>query len=87
MLKLILRIKNKLINRRGEQIMINKTRLRAYSKTMANGVREIDEIPEAYRVPVYLELLAEHNWTIDMVDERYVATVKEELGLTETVQA
>ena len=67
--------------------MINKTRLRAYSKTMVNGVRESDEIPEIYKVPVYPELLAEHNWTLDMVDERYVVAVKEELGLTETVQA
>lgn len=63
--------------------MINKTRLRAYSKTMANGVREIDEIPELYRVPVYIELIASYEWTLDMVDERYKEEVKKELGIYE----
>lgn len=62
--------------------MINKTRLRAYTKTMANGVREIDEIPEEYRVPVYLELIADYKWTIDRVDERYLDSVNKELGLS-----
>lgn len=63
--------------------MINKTRLRAYTKTMVNGIRTIDEVPEIYRVPVYLELIADHNWTIDMVDERYKDAVRQELGIQE----
>lgn len=65
--------------------MINKTRLRAYTKTIVNGIRTIDEVPEIYRVPVYLELIADHNWNIDMVDERYKEAVNTELGLTESV--
>lgn len=81
MLRCFLMFKNK--PRKENNGMINKTRLRAYAKTMANGVREIDEIPVAYRVPVYLELLAEHNWTIDAVDERYKDEVKRELGIYE----
>lgn len=67
--------------------MINKTRLRAYTKTMANGVREIDEIPENYRLPVYLELIADYNWTLEMVDERYVDAIKKELGIYEVTMA
>lgn len=67
--------------------MINKTRLRAYTKTMENGLRTIDEIPEAYRVPVYLELIADYNWTLEMVNERYVDAVKKELGIYEVVMA
>lgn len=86
MIKLFSLIKNKL-KRKEEKVMINKTRLRAYTKTMANGVREIDEIPEEYRVPVYLELIADYNWTLDMVDERYVDAVKKELGIYEVTTA
>ena len=63
--------------------MINKTRLRAYAKTMQNGTRTIDEVPQEYRVPVYIELIASYGWTIDMVDERYKEQVKEELGIYE----
>lgn len=63
--------------------MINKTRLRAYAKTVQNGTRTIDEVPELYRVPVYIELMASYGWTIEMVDERYVEEVKKELGIVE----
>lgn len=87
MLRCFLMLKNKITKLKGESTMINKTRLRAYAKTMQSGTRTIDEVPEVYRVPVYIELMASYEWTLDMVDERYVATVKEELGLAETVQA
>ena len=63
--------------------MINKTRLRAYAKTMQNGTRTIQEVPEEYRVPVYLELIASSNWTVEMVDEQYREAVKKELGIIE----
>lgn len=63
--------------------MINKTRLRAYAKTMQSGTRTIDEAPEVYRVPVYIELMASYEWTLDMVDERYKEEVKQELGIYE----
>ena len=63
--------------------MINKTRLRAYAKTVQNGTRIIDEVPEEYRVPVYIELMASYAWTIEMVDERYREEVKKELGIIE----
>ena len=63
--------------------MINKTRLRAYAKTMQNGTRTIEEVPEEYRVPVYVELTASSNWTIEMVGENYKAEVKRELGIVE----
>lgn len=63
--------------------MINKTRLRAYAKTMQNGTRTIQEVPEEYRVAVYVELMASANWTIEMVDMDYVEAVKRELGLVE----
>lgn len=61
--------------------MINKTRLRAYAKTVQNGTRTIDEVPELYRVPVYIELIASYEWTLEMVDERYLDEVKKELGI------
>lgn len=86
MIKLFSLIKNKL-KRKEEKVMINKTRLRAYTKTMANGVREIDEIPKEYRVPVYLELIADYNWALEMVDERYVDAIKKELGIYEVTMA
>ena len=60
-------------------VVINKTRVRAYAKTIENGIRTIDEIPEEYRVPVYIELINSHNWNIEMVDERYVELVNNEL--------
>ena len=63
--------------------MINHTRLRAYAKTMQSGMRTINEVPEEYRVAVYIELIASYGWTIDMVDERYKEQVKEELGIIE----
>nr|WP_302599701.1 CD1375 family protein [uncultured Cellulosilyticum sp.] len=63
--------------------MINKTRLRAYARTIQNGTRTIEEVPEEYGVPVYVELMASFNWTIDMVDENYVEAVKRELGIIE----
>ena len=63
--------------------MINNTRLRAYAKTMQSGMRTINEVPEEYRVAVYIELIASYGWTIDMVDERYKEQVKEELGIIE----
>ena len=61
--------------------MINKTRLRAYAKTMQNGTRTIQEVPEEYRVAVYVELMASANWTIEMVEMDYVEAVKRELGI------
>ena len=60
--------------------MINKTRLRAYAKTIANGTRTIDEVPIEYRVLVYIELIASYNWTLEMVDERYEEEVEKELS-------
>lgn len=63
--------------------MINKTRLRAYTKTIQNGIRTINEIPKSYRIPIYIELMTSYNWTIDMVDERYKEEVKQELGIYE----
>lgn len=63
--------------------MINKTRLRAYAKTMQNGTRTIQEVPEEYRIAVYVELMASGNWTIEMVDMDYVEAVKRELGIVE----
>lgn len=63
--------------------MINKTRLRAYAKTMQNGTRTIDEVPEAYRIAVYIELIASYSWTLEMVDANYIEVVKSELGITE----
>lgn len=83
MLRCFLILKNKITKLKGEDIMINKTRLRAYAKTIQNGTRTIDEVPEEYRVPVYIELIAGYNWTIDMVDERYKEEVKQELGIYE----
>lgn len=86
MLRCFLILKNKLFHK-GKINMINKTRLRAYTKTMADGIREIEKIPELYRIPVYIELIADYSWTLDMLDERYISMVKEELGLTEIVEA
>ena len=63
--------------------MINKTRLRAYARTMQNGTRTIQEVPEEYRIAVYVELMASSNWTIEMVDVDYVEAVKRELGIVE----
>lgn len=63
--------------------MINKTRLRAYAKTMQNGTRTIQEVPEEYRIAVYVELIASANWTIDMVEVDYLEAVKKELGIVE----
>ena len=63
--------------------MINKTRLRAYARTMQNGTRTIEEVPEEYRVAVYVELMASGSWTIEMVDEQYKEAVKKELGIVE----
>ena len=63
--------------------MINITRLRAYAKTMQNGTRTIQEVPEEYRIAVYVELIASANWTIDMVEVDYLEAVKKELGIVE----
>ena len=63
--------------------MINKTRLRAYAKTMQNGTRTIEEVPMEYRIPVYIELIASYNWTLDQVEPNYLEQVKLELGMTE----
>ena len=63
--------------------MINKTRLRAYAKTMQNGTRTIEEVPAEYRIPVYIELIASYNWPLDRVDPNYLEQVKLELGMTE----
>ena len=59
--------------------MINHTRLRAYAKTMQSGMRTINEVPEEYRVLVYIELIASYGWNIEMVDKRYVEKVKQEI--------
>lgn len=60
---------------------INRTRLRAYVRLVSNVVRTIDEVLEDYRVQVYLELIADYGWTIEMVDARYAEAVKKELGI------
>ena len=83
MLRCFLLLKNKLTRTRGENDMINKIRLRAYTKTMANGTRTIYEIPELYQVPVYLELIADYKWTLDMVEGEFLDEVKAELGVYE----
>lgn len=60
--------------------MINKTRLRAYAKTVQSEQRTIDEVPIEYRVPVYIELIASYNWTLEMVDEKYKEEVEKQLS-------
>lgn len=65
--------------------MINKTRVRAYAILVRDNVRTIDEVPEEYRIPVYLELLASHRWSLEMVDIRYMKSIQDELGIAELV--
>lgn len=59
---------------------LNPTRLRAYTRLVHAGMRTIDEVPEQYRVSVYLELIANYAWTIDRVDERYRDVVASQLA-------
>ena len=52
-------------------------------KNTQNGTRTIEEGPVDYRIPVYIELIASYNWTLDQVDANYLEQVKLELGITE----
>lgn len=61
--------------------MLLSAKVRAYARTMDAGLRMIDEVDEAYRVAVYLELIASYDWELGEVDRRYQEQVKAELGL------
>lgn len=63
--------------------MLSNARIRAYARTMDAGMRTIDEVDEAYRVAVYVELIARYDWTLEEVDARYIDQVKKELGIVE----
>ena len=62
---------------------LNTSRIRAYARTMDAGMRTIEEVQEEYRVSVYIELIATYDWNLEMVDERYVESVKKELEIIE----
>ena len=60
---------------------LSSTKIRAYARLVNAGLRTIDEVQESYRIVVYIELIAEYDWTIEQVDERYIEQVKSELGI------
>lgn len=62
---------------------LSNARVRAYARIMQAGARTINEVQEEYRVAVYIELIATYDWTLEMVDERYIEVVKSELGMME----
>lgn len=82
--QVIFYIKNKLTNKeRNTYMKLNTSRIRAYARTINAGMRGIEEVQEEYKLPVYIELLATYDWTLDMIDKTYLEQVKTELGIVE----
>lgn len=69
--------------RKGIKMKLSASKIRAYARTMDAGLRTINEVEESYRVAVYIELIATYDWQLEDVDQRYIESVKSELGIVE----